>query len=402
MARGVLLIAKIVIKSFLKKFALPAAIIALSALPASAFAAAKVYLSPSSGSFRAGETFSASLYVSTDQAMNAASVELSFSPADLEVLSISKSGIINVWAQEPAFSNSKGTVSIEGVVLNPGYTGTKGKIASITIRPKREATTKLRIQSATVMANDGLGTALTTSTEGAVYSILPALKPAEKPDGTRAEPEKQVTKELEILMAPTLASLKKNYSSGEAVFLKGRTYPNASVKITVFKGDEAVISSLAVSDQSGHFSAGFDPLPEGSYSSYAEIVSYQGAASIPGDRADFKVSLVSPHIKVSSDALYVASFVIGILILVSAYLLVRLAVIKKRIKHSTRRMDTVFKKLAGLSSGSTAEHIRMLEKTEGKRSLTEEEEKLKKHLKSALLREEEEIKEELNGMKHWF
>ncbi len=60
--------------------------------------AANLYFSPSSGSHAVGSTFSTVVYVSTaDQAMNAASGELSFSSDKLEVTSLLKTGSISVY-----------------------------------------------------------------------------------------------------------------------------------------------------------------------------------------------------------------------------------------------------------------------------------------------------------------
>src|SRR3989344_3988229 len=96
--------------------------------------AATLNFSPPSGSYNAGSTFSVNVTVeSSDQAMNAASGVVSFPWDKLEVVSISKTGsIFSLWPAEPSFSNSAGTVSFEGVALNPGYTGAGGKILTIT------------------------------------------------------------------------------------------------------------------------------------------------------------------------------------------------------------------------------------------------------------------------------
>ena len=87
--------------------------------------AASLYFSPSSGSYIIGERVSVNVYVSSaDQAMNAASGVISFPQDKIEVVSLSKtSSIFSLWVQEPSFSNSAGTVNFEGIVLNPGFTG---------------------------------------------------------------------------------------------------------------------------------------------------------------------------------------------------------------------------------------------------------------------------------------
>ncbi len=128
-------------------------------LPATA-QAATLYFSPSSGSHAVGATFSVSIYVlSADQAMNAASGIVSFPTDKLEVTSLSKTGsIFTLWVQEPSFSNLGGTINFEGIVLNPGFTGSVGKIISINFRVKATGQVPLTFSSGSALANDGKGT----------------------------------------------------------------------------------------------------------------------------------------------------------------------------------------------------------------------------------------------------
>ncbi|MCK5591645.1 MAG: hypothetical protein KAI72_06795, partial [Candidatus Pacebacteria bacterium] len=90
--------------------------------------AATLFISPSSSTQTVGDIFSARIYVSSeDQAMNAVSGVFVF-PNDLvRVVSISTTGvIIPFWIKNPTFSNSY--VTFEGIVPNPGFTGSNGKI----------------------------------------------------------------------------------------------------------------------------------------------------------------------------------------------------------------------------------------------------------------------------------
>src|SRR5690554_5165544 len=95
--------------------------------------AATLYIGPSSGSYNVGNTFSVSIYVSSaDQAMNAVSGVLTYPKDKLEVTAVSKSGsVVNLWVQDPTYSNSEGIVNFEGIVLNPGFSGSGGKIIGV-------------------------------------------------------------------------------------------------------------------------------------------------------------------------------------------------------------------------------------------------------------------------------
>ena len=92
--------------------------------------AANLSISPSSVTTKVGKTFSIDLVVNNNiDAINAASALITFPQDTLSVVSVSKTGsFISLWAEEPAFSNEKGTVTLEGVALNPGFNKATGKI----------------------------------------------------------------------------------------------------------------------------------------------------------------------------------------------------------------------------------------------------------------------------------
>jgi hypothetical protein len=179
--------------------------------------AANLYFSPSSGSYTVGSSFSVSVYTSSaDQAMNAASGVISFPQDKLEVSSISKSGsIISLWVQEPLFSNSAGTVSFEGIVLNPGFTGATGKIITINFRAKAAGTALLNFSSGSVLANDGKGTNILVSLGISQFSlggVAPTVPEATTPSavsGTPSAPQ---------ISSPTHPDPNKWYAKKDAKF----------------------------------------------------------------------------------------------------------------------------------------------------------------------------------------
>lgn len=135
--------------------------------------AASLNFSPPSGSYGVGGTFEVRVNVeSSDQAMNAASGVVSFPWDKLEVVSISKQGsIFSLWPAEPSFSNSQGTVSFEGIVLNPGYIGANGKILTITFRARNAGQANLSFSSGSVLANDGTGANILNGLRVAVFTL---------------------------------------------------------------------------------------------------------------------------------------------------------------------------------------------------------------------------------------
>jgi len=171
----------------------------MNLLPFNQAGAANLALSPNSGTYTKGQNLAVSIFVSSaDQAMNAAGGTLSFPSDKLQVISIDKSGtIINLWAQEPTFSNKTGAVNFEGIVMNPGYTGRSGKIITVNFKTIASGVADLKFNSGSVLANDGQGTNILQALGTARFFIEtevsgPASPEAETPPeaiGTPAAPK---------------------------------------------------------------------------------------------------------------------------------------------------------------------------------------------------------------------
>jgi hypothetical protein len=155
--------------------------------------AASLYFSPSSGSYDVGTTLSVSVYISSaNQAMNAASGLISFPTDKLQIISLSKTGsIFTLWVQEPSFSNSIGTVNFEGIVLNPGFTGSGGKIITMNFRVKAAGVSSLSFSSGSVLANDGSGTNILENSDNAQFSfggVIPSVPRSTTPSSVADVP----------------------------------------------------------------------------------------------------------------------------------------------------------------------------------------------------------------------
>ena len=147
-------------------------IIAGSILPVFVFAA-DLYFSPATGSYNIGQTFPVDVYVSsTDQAINAVSGVISFPSDKLKVTFLSKEdSILNLWVLEPAFSNNTGTITFEGIILNPGFTGSAGKIININFEAKGVGGAPLTFSSSSALANDGKGTNILVNIGSGNYAL---------------------------------------------------------------------------------------------------------------------------------------------------------------------------------------------------------------------------------------
>ncbi len=141
--------------------------------------AASFYFSPSSGSYHRNENFTVSVFINAESAVNAVQGTVKFPTKYLDVISVHKvngvKSIIDLWVESPSFSNATeiGNISFEGIILNPGFTGTKGKLFDIVFRAKEEGVTAVHLTEFAILANDGLGTNISSTGKIASFSILP-------------------------------------------------------------------------------------------------------------------------------------------------------------------------------------------------------------------------------------
>lgn len=136
--------------------------------------AATMAISPTFENKSLGQSFTAHILVNPKgESVNAISGTIVFPTDKLEVTGISKfETIINVWISEPSFSNENGEINFEGIILNPGFSGTSGKIIGINFRAKGIGLAKTFFSSASVLANDGTGTNVLTEMTGGEYNVL--------------------------------------------------------------------------------------------------------------------------------------------------------------------------------------------------------------------------------------
>ncbi len=245
-------------KSKIQKFYILLLVIAAAAawlLIAASAQAASLYFSPSSGSRAVGDSFSVNIYTSSaDQAMNAASGVISFPQDKLEVISLSKSGsIFSLWVQEPSFSNppagGQGIINFEGIVLNPGFTGSGAKIITINFKVRAAGNAPLSFVSGSVLANDGKGTNILASLGNAQFSlggVAPSVSEATIPSaisGTSFAPQ---------ISSPTHPDPDKWYAKKDAKFTWPVPAGVTSVRLLVDKipvATPTVIYKPAISEK---------------------------------------------------------------------------------------------------------------------------------------------------------
>lgn len=173
--------------------------------------AANLSISPASGSYSVGDSFSVNVLVSSpDQSVNAVSGSLIFPADKLQVTSISKVGsVVNFWVQEPTYSNVTGSADFEGVILNPGFTGASGKVVVVNFRAKASGIASISYAAGSILANDGNGTNILDSNglRGSQIAIS-VLGPQVESESTETTPQ--------IFSGPL------------APIIKSSTHPNSS------------------------------------------------------------------------------------------------------------------------------------------------------------------------------
>ena len=134
--------------------------------------AATLGLSPATGVYTAGATFSVSVLVNTaGQSVNAADGTLSFNPQELSVVAVSRgSSIFNLWTTEPTFSNAVGTVSFSGGSPT-GFSGAVGTVMTVTFRTVAAGSPRVTFSSGSVLAADGKGTNVLTTMGSGSYTV---------------------------------------------------------------------------------------------------------------------------------------------------------------------------------------------------------------------------------------
>jgi hypothetical protein len=222
--------------------------------------AANITLSPSSGSYKSGKTFTVDVMLSSNKdAVNAVSGKLAYPSDTVEIVSFSKTGsFISMWAEEPSFSNADGTASFEGVALNPGFSSASGKVISVTFKAKRAGTATVELKSGSVLANDGdatdilgtLGSASFTVTD--VVEAPPVVKETPKAE-TQTTTVSETTPKVAVITTPkptitssTYPDSMKWYSSRNASF--EWTVPSSVTAARTLYSDKDVASPTKVYD----------------------------------------------------------------------------------------------------------------------------------------------------------
>jgi len=350
------------------------------ALPSSVFAATLGF-SPPTLSRAVGSTFSVLVYVSNaGQPMNAASGIVSFPTDKLGVVGISKTNsVMNLWVEEPTFSNTEGKVNFEGIVLNPGYAGNQGTIITITFRTKSAGKASLGFSSGTILANDGTGTNILTSLGTASVSIQTVPVPQDI-DTTEVKEPTDDADEISsdtLLEVPVITYYEEEIKFGDVFKVNGIANPGVDVEIRILKNGELIQEKTVQSTGTGSFAIVLDSLYQpGVYTFSARAIDEAG--NVSGETSPFVVfvkqkwsdKIMEFILDYLSLTLLLGLALIGA-VMGGLFIWYRLLTNFRRIKSKTGDAEKVLQKSFATLQDDIVSHITRLKSV--KRKLTAEE-----------------------------
>ncbi len=168
--------------------------------------AATLSLSPSSGSYGVGKTFTVNIMAdSGSDSFNSANATINFDKDLLSVQTVSKIGsALSLWAVEPKSSNTGGTVNFEGG--NTSALAGKQQLISITFKALKEGKASVTIASGSVLAADGKGTDILKDKGSASYDLAASSPPTDTSTPSDASPPSDLNVPLPDLPVITSTS----------------------------------------------------------------------------------------------------------------------------------------------------------------------------------------------------
>lgn len=196
--------------------------------------AATLSLTPASGTFEVGSTFDVSIMLNTEgQSVNAVKASLSFPADSLQVASPSAGqSVVTLWASPPVYSNSAGTITLEGGFPN-GANVSSGLITKITFRVKGTGTAIVKFKDdSNVLLDDGKGTGSLSQTNSGIYTLTlpppagPVVVSETHPDQSRwynnsaailkwADPDPSLAEEYSYALSDNPSEIPDNVSEGD-------------------------------------------------------------------------------------------------------------------------------------------------------------------------------------------
>ena len=361
-------------------------------VPFSAWASASLSISPSSGTYHVGQTFTVSVKANSDAPFNAISLSLLFPPPIFSLVSVSSTdSILTFWVTEPTISKGDGTLTLEGVTPG-GVKGLSGTVVRATVRANEVGTGSVSFHSGQVLANDGNGTDITGTMAGAKYTVIaakpvtsttppPAAPSTPSPISVTPQPEFPTTSATSVQLAPTLSppeiSLGSKY--GAPAIIGSSQYPNAQVLLTFVSSEGSKVFITGNADSDGSFTLLVpSSLRSGAYSVTARMIKLDGTNSPDSNSISIFVG------GIFSDLSWQMKWMFFLLLLAILYLIIR---IMMHLRDDRTRRRAIRKEAREAESilHDTMDNLRGNIKNEGggvdvTKEINDAEEKIKKEI----------------------
>lgn len=184
---------------------------------------------------------------------------------------------------------------------------------------------------------------------------------------------------VESIDAPIITFYQEEIESGEAVRIRGTTYPNSEVTILIRQDDEVVSEEYAKSNNTGDFSVAVaQHLAPGAYAFTARVTNAEGARS---DDTQPLTLIVNPAFLTNLTNLVLSYLSAGILAILAlggivglgTYLWYRLSRMVRRLRREAKEAERMLKKTFSTLRKDVDNHIIKLKAIKKKRKLTVEE-----------------------------
>lgn len=206
------------------------------------------------------------------------------------------------------------------------------------------------------------------------------------------------------ILPPRITKYPITIDIGEPLAVRGNTYPNSSVTLTIEKAGEKKQQSVR-SEEDGTFTViATDGLDKGEYTIYAEVTDAEGHTSGPSDKV--KTTVESPAFlgigRQAADILIIAIpsfFFLLVLFLLLYHIWRKLRDTKKHLRKQIRDVEISVHDAFQMLHIDMKKHLKLLESAKNKRDLTREEEKIMVQMKRDIELAEKIVNKEINDIK---
>ena len=203
---------------------------------------------PSVVQIHTGETATLSVLVtSTDAPINAVSGVIKL-PQGLQLISVATDdSIIQFWLQKPELGAS--AIPFSGIVIGQnGFTGTKGKVFSITVKAQKTGSFPLQISQGSVLAANGAGTeTLNTVKVSTLVASEKKVATIQLQDAAPSLTPEQIAY-TQSISVPVITNYSETVASDQSVHIQGIANPNSTVHL-----QSSAISFSSIGDRLVNF-----------------------------------------------------------------------------------------------------------------------------------------------------